>query len=198
MFRGFHKSMVGLVFVSALAHADTRYVSLSGNNTAPYTNWSMAATSIQPAIDAATNGDVILIADGTYTGNANRNLKWNATNTPPKHLIIRSQNGPTNCILDCNSTGRGFTLFQGQTSSDVIDGLTIRNGISTNDTNPDPVDFRGGGGILMVGVSPTIQNWSSIRNMGCHPPGREQIGLFAGLSSRSMSESLITMAEPNT
>jgi len=50
----------------------TRYVSLlSTNPIAPYSDWAYAATNIQAAVDAATNGDMVLVMDGVYqTGSA--------------------------------------------------------------------------------------------------------------------------------
>ena len=44
-----------LLFFSISAFADTHYVSLSGSHTAPFTNWTTAATNIQAAIDVASS-----------------------------------------------------------------------------------------------------------------------------------------------
>ena len=48
------------------AHAETHYVSKTGSDTPPYTSWETAAASIQFAIDAASEGDTVLVATGTY------------------------------------------------------------------------------------------------------------------------------------
>jgi parallel beta-helix repeat protein len=101
--------------------------------------------TIQAGIDAANNGDTILVADGIYTGAGDKNLTWNGDE---KHLTVKSENGPENCIIDCENDGRGFCFNEsGQNNNDVIDGLTIRNGTGEY-----------GGGIRCYYSSPTITN----------------------------------------
>ncbi len=53
------------LMVPGILPADTHYVSLSGNNSYPYTDWTAAATTIQAAVDAAAPGDVVLVTNGT-------------------------------------------------------------------------------------------------------------------------------------
>ncbi len=43
-----------------------RFVSPTGSDAAPYTNWATAARTIQAAVDAATTGDVVWVTNGVY------------------------------------------------------------------------------------------------------------------------------------
>jgi nitrous oxidase accessory protein NosD len=104
-------------------------------------------TTIQAGIDAAQNGDTVLVADGIYTGEGNRNLDFGG-----KLLTVRSVNGPDGCIIDCEGSGRGFFFHNGETASSVVAGYTIQNG----DVEWDGPGGGYGGGIHCSGSAPTI------------------------------------------
>ena len=59
---------VGLLLSLSLpAAATTLYVDVNNPApAAPYTNWVTAATSIQAAVDAAVDGDEIVVTNGVY------------------------------------------------------------------------------------------------------------------------------------
>lgn len=63
-------AILALLLCVAHAQARTLYVSLTGShdtNTPAFSTWATAATNIQAAINAASGGDTIRIAHGTYT-----------------------------------------------------------------------------------------------------------------------------------
>jgi parallel beta-helix repeat protein len=107
---------VGLAAVTA--HADTIYVCWDGSGD---------YLTIQEGIDAALDGDEVVICDGTYTGALNKDLDFGG-----RLITVRSENGPDNCIIDCEAsesdTHRGFYFHSGETAQAVVQGLTIRNG----------------------------------------------------------------------
>ncbi|GAH43220.1 unnamed protein product, partial [marine sediment metagenome] len=103
--------------------------------------------TIQAAIDAADNYDIVLVADGNYTGDGNKNLDFGG-----KPITVRSENGPNNCTIDCENSGRGFYFQNEETENSLVDGFTITNG---------------GVRIYCEEGSPTINNCNISGNNGC-------------------------------
>jgi len=56
------------VLLSSEALFNARYVASGGGNISPYTNWAMAATNLQAAINVASANETILISNGIYMG----------------------------------------------------------------------------------------------------------------------------------
>jgi hypothetical protein len=100
--------------------------------------------TIQAGIDAAVDGDTVLVADGTYTGEGNREIDFGG-----KAIVVMSENGPEVTIIDCEGAGRGFYFHSGEYLSSVVDGFTITNGAGV---------FPEGGGMYNDGSSPTVKN----------------------------------------
>jgi hypothetical protein len=93
-------------------------------------------SSIQAAIDVAVPGDVVLVADGTYSGNL----------LVQKAITIKSENGADHCVIDCAGSSRGFTFSGTAASGAVLRGFTITGGKAVS-----------GGAILCeANASPTI------------------------------------------
>ena len=127
-------------------------VFLSGTIAAPAADLHVPSQypTIQAAIDAAWPGDVVIVADGVYTGEGN---KW--ITFASKAITVRSANGPDNCIIDCEGDGRGFTFGGGATPDFVLEGFTITGGY---------VSDRGGAIRCNNGANPTIVNCTIIGN----------------------------------
>ncbi len=148
--QGAFRCVVILISLAAGAAADTFYVNGACGDDA----WSGRSPEclapdgpkahIQPALDAAAAGDVIIVADGIYTGPLNKNLDYAG-----KDLTLRSENGPELCIIDCEGDGRGVVFASGESAAAVLDGFTIRRGYS---------EYYAGGGIMCLDASPTIRN----------------------------------------
>jgi parallel beta-helix repeat protein/predicted outer membrane repeat protein len=82
--------------------------------------------TIKAAIDAAVDGDTILVAPGTYTGDGNRDLL-----IINKSIVLKSETGPQATIIDCqggwlNYHG-GISIYSDTSGGVVVDGFTIRN-----------------------------------------------------------------------
>ncbi len=105
--------------------------------------------NISAAITAASSGDTILVAAGTYSGATNINLNFGG-----KNLILVSASGPGSTTIDCGGTSgtneRAFIFKTGETSAAVVNGFTILHGYESS---------TGGGAIaISAASSPTIEN----------------------------------------
>ncbi len=104
--------------------------------------------TIRAAIDAAVNGDTVLVAPGTYKENINFN---------GKAITVTSSGGPQVTIIDGGQAGAVVTFSTGETSSSVLSGFTLQNGFA---------NLRGGG-IAIGGASPKITGNAIVNNTGC-------------------------------
>jgi hypothetical protein len=131
--------LIVLLFAATVA-GDTIYVCWDGSGD---------YVLIQEGIDAAQDGDEVVVCDGTYTGLGNKNLDFHG-----KAITVRSANGPQACIIDCQGDGRGFHFHSGETETSLVTGITIEGGSA----NSDSPGCCCGGGILCDDSSPTITN----------------------------------------
>ena len=100
---------------------------------------------IQPAIDAASDGDVIIIPPGTYK---------EAIDFKGKAIHLRSSDGPEATIIDATGLETSVVSFTGgEGPGSILEGFTITGGIGTV-ANP----LSRGGGIYIIDSSPTIRN----------------------------------------
>ncbi len=112
--------------------------------------------NIQAAINAATHGDTVIVADGTYKGLGNRDIDFLG-----KAITVRSLNGPETCIINCEGTEsdshRGFYFHSGEGPDSVLSGLTITNGYAPKEQIGKYIRMHGGA-IYCDYSSPVITN----------------------------------------
>jgi parallel beta-helix repeat protein len=115
--------------------------------------------TIQSAIDAAVNGDTVIVAPGTYTGPGNRDIDFLGKAIAVRSIDPNDPNIVAATIIDCNGTEaephQGFYFHNCEGSNSVLDGFTITNGYVM--AFP-PGGTDAGGGIACSGSSPTINN----------------------------------------
>jgi serine protease len=109
---------------------------LAGSATAATINVPADQPTIQDAINAASNGDAIVVAPGTYK----ENIDYHG-----KAVTIRSSSGAEQTIIDGGNAGTTVTFDTGETSASVLTGFTIQNGSASF-----------GAGMSMLLASPTI------------------------------------------
>jgi hypothetical protein len=130
-------------------------------------------TTIQAAINAAVNGDVIQVAPGTYVENLN---------FLGKAIRVVSDQGPQVTIIDGNRAGTVVTFASGETSQSVLSGFTLRNGNATASPGGS------GGGVYVENSSPTILGNIITNNWG----GADGGGIASYLGSPIIQGNMIT------
>ncbi len=103
-------------------------------------------TTIQDAIDNASEGDIIEVGPETYSGEGNWDIDFRG-----QAITVRSSHGPDETIIDCTGSEghRGFYFRRNEGSDSVLRGFTIKGA-----TVPDSDAI--GGGILCEFSSPSI------------------------------------------
>jgi parallel beta-helix repeat protein len=127
--------------------------------------WQIYST-IQMAINAAVDGDTLLVHDGIY---------GSIDLLTDKEITIRSKNGPTKTIIDGNRSG-SVVYIRHISKKVVIDGFTIRNG-----------SYSYGGGIHCYYSSPAIKNCIIVDNFGKYYAG----GIYCYYASPEISNCVI-------
>lgn len=112
--------------------------------------------SIQSALTAASTGDTVLLLPGVYLGSGNKDLSFLG-----KDLVLRSRDGASATIIDCQYNGRGVILQNGGTLASRIEGVTFRHG------DPDGP----GGGITLSHSAVTLKSVIFDSNRGSNNAG---------------------------
>ena len=112
--------------------------------------------SIQFAISVAIPGDTVEVAPGTYFENIN---------LLGKAITVSSSGGAAVTIIDGGAAGTVVTCNSGESSSTIIDGFTITNGLNSV-----------AGGMVILSSSPTVTHCAFIDNTVTGSGGGMYIG----------------------
>ena len=116
-------------------------------------------STIQLGIDGATNGDTVIVRDGTYYENINFN---------GMAITLKSENGPATAIIDGNQAG-SVVIFNNREGIDsVFEGFTVTNGMA---------DY--GGGLYCRLSSPTLTNCMFTNNTATQRGGGMNCDVYA-------------------
>jgi predicted outer membrane repeat protein len=100
--------------------------------------------TIQAGINAAVNGDTVLVAEGVYTGPGNRDIDFIG-----KGILVKSAGGADETIIECGGYAhRGFQFQSGEDSRSILDGFTVTGGYQ----------MYPGGAVYIINASPKILN----------------------------------------
>jgi hypothetical protein len=125
--------------------------------------------TIQAGIEAAQNGDTVLVSPNIYTENINFSGKQIVV---ASHYILNLDlSFITSTIIDGSNpanpdTASCVAFYSGEDSNAVLQGFTISGGTGTKWIDPQNPGWiwRGGGGIFTFGSSPVIKNNRIINN----------------------------------
>lgn len=78
--------------------------------------------NIQTGILFAQDGDTVLVAPGTYSGDGNQQIELLG-----KSIVLMSTNGPTETTIMGDGTGDGFWIHDDENSDTEIIGFTVAN-----------------------------------------------------------------------
>ena len=121
--------------------------------------------TIQAAVNAASDGDEIVVGPGTYTGTGDQVIDMLG-----KSITLISTGGPSITFIDGQSARRGIICQSGETALTVIQGFTIQECHASwydwnGNNNADYWEYFGGGMWNRGGSSPLIIDCRFISNI---------------------------------
>ena len=169
-------------------------VTLSGTAVADIINVPGDQPTIQAGIDAAVNGDEVVVAPRTY---------FEAIDFLGKAITVRSSDGPEVTIIDAQQTGTVVTCNSGEGPDTVLDGFTVTGGggglgggmyniasspTVTNCTFSGNTAFGGaGGGMSNFNSSPTVTDCTFSGNTAGQGGGMSNIGSSPNVTNCTFS-----------
>ena len=167
--------------------------------------------TIQRGINAATAGDTVLVAAGTY---------HETFDFVGKDLVVKGQGGPTNTMVSGDSLSPVVTMNGGETPAAILEGFTITGGfggIRIQNSAPTIASCRisenagqKGGGVYCESASPDITQCAILRNsatawggglycdedsaptlVSCRIEGNDSVGYGGGLCAFGIPSSVV-------
>ena len=171
------------------ASAGTLLVDLNSTNPVPpYADWTTAATNIQDAIDAASDGDTVLVTNGIYA-TGGKVMYGDLTNRVAldKAVTVQSVNGPGLTTIQgayTLPTGPGATAVRCAwlTNGASLVGFTLLGGATRS--SGDQTNLQYAGGIWCASSNALVANCNIISNQAATFGG----GVFQG----SLSNCVLT------
>jgi hypothetical protein len=157
----FHRILVAacLALLTFKTFAAVLYVDANSiSPTPPYAGWSTAAVTIQDAVDAATNGDLVLVTNGVYQSGG-QVVYGSMSNrvAVTKAVTVQSVNGPAVTIIRGNPVpGDSAVRCVYLTNQAALNGFTLTNGATR--TSGDWILEQAGGGVLCNSSDATVSN----------------------------------------
>ncbi|NLH16493.1 MAG: hypothetical protein GX455_07940, partial [Phycisphaerae bacterium] len=139
-------------------------------------------STIQAAINASEDGDVVVVMPGIYTDDGNRDLTFGGRKITVQSIDPTNPDVVAATVINCQGATenrhRGFLFNTNETNDSIVDGLTIINGCAPSGIEGQSDSL--GGGILCHNSSPMIRR-CGIRNCTADEGGG--IGFFGNFGS---------------
>ncbi len=148
------------VLLVVSAQATTFYVDASNPApVSPFNSWGTAATNIQDAIDASTNGDLVLVTNGVYQYGG-KVVVTDLTNRVvlDKAISVQSVNGPWVTTIQGagNSNGTAAVRCAWLTNGASLTGFTLKFGATR--ASGGGVALVSGGGVWCASSNAMVNN----------------------------------------
>ena len=129
----------------------TLYVSMTGTQVSPYTNWATASRSIKRAVDIAADGDTVLIAEGLYQAPETKLTNGvTACALPGDHVSVRGALYNRVFLLNHRfAVLDGLEIYKGTAGTSIGAGVLCSNGVVRNCLIRNCYSKSSGAGIYM-------------------------------------------------
>jgi hypothetical protein len=169
----------GMVTSVVARLAPIHVVDAAGNNPVPpYSSWATAATNIQDAIDAATDGDFVVVTNGLYA-TGGKVMEGSLTNRVAltKPLIVASVNGAVATIIqgarDPGTGGNGPLAVRCAwlTNGATLSGFTLQKGATQPGNGFVGASQASGGGVWCSSTNGIVSNCVLTNNSAIYGGG---------------------------